>query len=257
MGKLFRKRDLLLIGLALAGEVTGDMVRSGRRALRNPGLWAMVEPEYKRHNFMRTVGNLLATEHIERVLKNGKVYLRLTNEGRAELKRDFPLERLGKKWDGRWTVVIFDIPEEWRYARDKLRFDLGRLGFGGLQKSVWISPFPIADDIEEYLVNSGFAGYALVMVGPWRLGGDEKELAVKVFKLDKLNEQYQELLIKYIQGKKDLKARKKFASGYLQVASRDPFLPKQLLPPGWSGEEARELFVSMVRKPEIELNPEI
>jgi len=46
-----------------------------------------------------------------------------------------------KRWDGRWRVLVFDVPEKRRRDRDVLRKTLRRLGFYHLQHSVWVYPF--------------------------------------------------------------------------------------------------------------------
>ena len=51
-------------------------------------------------------------------------------------------------WDGRWRLVIFDIPESLREARDHIRRLLKELGFQRLQLSVWIHPFPVLEEFE-------------------------------------------------------------------------------------------------------------
>lgn len=50
-----------------------------------------------------------------------------------------------KRWDGKWRMAIFDIPEQVRGRRDFLRKELSNLGFHPLQKSVWVSPYPLSD----------------------------------------------------------------------------------------------------------------
>lgn len=45
-----------------------------------------------------------------------------------------------KAWDGRWRIVIFDIPESKRPLRDYLRGVLKRLGCREFQRSLWIHP---------------------------------------------------------------------------------------------------------------------
>lgn len=52
-----------------------------------------------------------------------------------------------KHWDGKWRLVMFDIPEKFRHGRDVLREKLKDLQFYELQKSVWIHPFPCEDEI--------------------------------------------------------------------------------------------------------------
>jgi DNA-binding transcriptional regulator PaaX len=57
------------------------------------------------------------------------------------------------KWDGRWRLVFFDIPESKRPARWMLITKLRRLGFQPLQRSVWIHPFPCREEIEAVVKN--------------------------------------------------------------------------------------------------------
>ncbi|EKD56945.1 MAG: hypothetical protein ACD_58C00039G0006 [uncultured bacterium] len=53
-----------------------------------------------------------------------------------------------EKWDGLWRVVIFDVPEEKKVARDVLRNKLKELGFVQLQKSVFVLPYPCKKEID-------------------------------------------------------------------------------------------------------------
>ena len=54
---------------------------------------------------------------------------------------------VSRRWDGRWRIVIFDIWESRREARDRLRNLLEHIGFIKLQNSVWAYPY----DCEELL----------------------------------------------------------------------------------------------------------
>ena len=56
-----------------------------------------------------------------------------------------------RKWDGRWRMIIFDVPEKKRRYRDYLRQMLKTLGFKELQKSTWVTPYPIPDFLKELL----------------------------------------------------------------------------------------------------------
>lgn len=75
----------------------------------------------------------------------GQDRLVLTEQGKRRLvTAAFGSEtiRRPKHWDGKWRVVIFDIPEKKKVVREVVRDALRRLGFRKLQKSVWIHPFP-------------------------------------------------------------------------------------------------------------------
>ena len=52
------------------------------------------------------------------------------------------------KWDKKWRIVVLDVPEKKRQARDALRSELRKLGFLELQKSVWIFPYDCQDAID-------------------------------------------------------------------------------------------------------------
>ena len=83
--------------------------------------------------------------------KNDELIYRLTDKGRIKLK-SFALETLEiikpEKWDGRWRVIIFDIPEKSRRIRRIFQRKLLEIGFYQLQKSVWVHPFPCEAEVE-------------------------------------------------------------------------------------------------------------
>lgn len=46
-----------------------------------------------------------------------------------------------EKWDGKWKIIIFDIPEKQKSKRNIFRGFLRRKGFIRLQNSVFVSPY--------------------------------------------------------------------------------------------------------------------
>ena len=50
-----------------------------------------------------------------------------------------------------WRVVIYDIEEETRRPRRRLRDFLKSHGFNIVQKSVWFCPYPIEKELEDFL----------------------------------------------------------------------------------------------------------
>jgi len=53
-----------------------------------------------------------------------------------------------KKWDKQWRIVMFDIPERFKKARDALALTLKRMEFYRLQKSVFVHPFECENEID-------------------------------------------------------------------------------------------------------------
>lgn len=81
---------------------------------------------------------------------NESIY-RLTETGKIRLK-SFLIETLEvaspRHWDGKWHVVVFDIPEKLRSARRAIQRKMLSMGFYPMQKSVFVHPFPCEAEIE-------------------------------------------------------------------------------------------------------------
>ena len=52
-----------------------------------------------------------------------------------------------KKWDKQWRIVIFDIPNKFKKAREAIRKKLKELGFIKLQESVFVFPYECENEI--------------------------------------------------------------------------------------------------------------
>jgi len=78
------------------------------------------------------------------------VRIALTAEGKKRAGKyqidDLAVKR-PKRWDGKWRVIIFDIPTTSNVIRDVFRRKLKELGFYSLQKSIWVYPFPCKKEI--------------------------------------------------------------------------------------------------------------
>lgn len=78
--------------------------------------------------------------------ENGRY--RLTRDGETLLRRwEFVNYKIPKpkKWDKKWRVIIFDIPEKKKGIRDRLTVLFRQSGFERLQDSVWVYPYDCED----------------------------------------------------------------------------------------------------------------
>ena len=64
-------------------------------------------------------------------------------------------ERLEEKWDEKYRLVIFDIPEVDRKQRDWLRRELYFLGYEKLQNSVFISKLSLTSELIQEIKDRG------------------------------------------------------------------------------------------------------
>lgn len=270
MRKLLKPGDVLLLGLAGALDVFEEVKDPfGLMARGSEFLYTWVSPRYRRHNFSRVVARQLKTGDLEKVVKGDEVYLRLTSAGREKVVRDFPLLLwVERPWDKRWRIVIFDIAEIDRNAREALRDKLRQLGLGMLQESVWVTPHDVAVDLREFLESNDLDEEAFVLEVSAVLAGDQEQLVRKVWNLDALEELYQDivddvaklkdmyvasdgrtlqhtdrknqkLMEKVMTKEKFLEAIGRIRRQYLEVLLSDPCLPKELLPKDWPAAKAR------------------
>ena len=106
------------------------------------------------------------------LVKNGLLhydgkFLKLTQKGEKELRQmqlsDFSVKK-PRKWDGKWRVLIFDIPERKRWLRDNIRRALLSIGFIKLQNSVWVYPYDCEDYINLLKADIGVGKDLLYMI---------------------------------------------------------------------------------------------
>lgn len=150
LGQIQKKIILTIEGGLLLG-----MSSSPRSYYKNFRLICREWKKIDQRNFNRSVHSLAKEKMIEEIhLPDGSIKLVLTKKGQWQAKR---LSLLGnsikfkipEKWDGKWRLVIFDIPEKDRLFRRILREHLWELKFYKLQQSVFISPHPFEKPILE------------------------------------------------------------------------------------------------------------
>lgn len=141
-----RMKEALVLSAHLA-LLTG-MAIAAPNALQ---LYTQVEkrlgPSPKLKQRMREAYSRLIAAGVFKRLPDGSLVL--TEKG-VELGEELALyEDLArhhpKKWDHKWRLIMFDVWERRRTARDSLRHTLQECGFQKLQDSVWVFPFPCED----------------------------------------------------------------------------------------------------------------
>ena len=245
MARLLTVKNRILLGLALVGDALDEVrLLGGLVPATYKNVYGWVPPQYRRNNLYKAVASLLKTKDIERRIEKGEVCFVLTSQGNEKVKRVFPLVKLAKvKWDGMFTQVVFDIKEVDRKVRNAFRRKLLSLGFGRLQRSVYIIPHNIAWEIAEVVENYRLQNVVKIFRSQLVMG-DPKKLAEKVWKISALNKKYKKLLEEWekgreLRGEKRVNFVRALKEKLLDIVVKDPFLPQELLPKDWAGEEAR------------------
>lgn len=130
-------------GLVFVGSAMGNAVKILKMFDKNK--------KYTKQQIKNGINYLHRKKLIEYISEKGGVTkVAITKEGKNKL-RYFSIESLKlqkqNKWDGKWRLVMFDLPLKYKSVRNSLRYKLKQIGFIQLQKSVWIYPYPCTDEI--------------------------------------------------------------------------------------------------------------
>ncbi len=113
------------------------------------------DPEgWKRYNkgyLRQSLRRLEAQKLVQYAVADGQDIVTITKEGKTKILK-YALENLEikkpKVWDGKWRVVIYDIPARDRSLQWVIRDALKSMGFYQMQESVYLFPYPCYDEVE-------------------------------------------------------------------------------------------------------------
>lgn len=115
----------------------------------------------------RTLKTLEERGDIESFSTPHSSFIRLTGQGRQNLRKldlDNSNLPLPTSWDGKWRVVILNIPESNKEQRNALRYLLKKAQFVCAKNSVWISPYPFEHFFENIKKDMNLTDELMVIV---------------------------------------------------------------------------------------------
>ncbi len=139
-----------------AGNVIDFVTKQPTMANYSPGIKNPIFDKYKQDKnkakFSKLIYRLKINNYIKVKSLENKQAIMLTKEGLSKaLKASFIIEEKKKRKDGKWTMLIFDVPEKYRKSRNLLRSILRNLGYKIFQQSVWITPYNVSEKTEKLL----------------------------------------------------------------------------------------------------------
>lgn len=154
----------------------------------------------------------------------------------------------GEQWDGRWLVLTVCVPENNRALRSRLRMQLGWAGLGSASAGVWVTP-----RVEREPAARKVLGELGLLAGSWSFVatagqiGDQRSLVRAAWDLDAVEERYEDFLDlvgrrRPRTDRQALVAQVRLVQEWRRFPLLDPGLPRELLPPRWSGKRAAEAF---------------
>ncbi len=138
----------ILMYLFITGAIC--IAASSPRFVSKVGQIIFKQKFYQKRKLLDAFQYLKRKELIDVKKRSHNFQIDLTAKGRERVDRyliDDMVIQKPKKWDQRWRVVIFDIPQEQRVKRNAFQRKLKELGFFPLQKSVWLHPFECQKEI--------------------------------------------------------------------------------------------------------------
>jgi phenylacetic acid degradation operon negative regulatory protein len=154
----------------------------------------------------------------------------------------------GRPWDGRWLVLTVSVPENNRGLRQRLRTQLGWAGLGSPTSGVWVTP-----QVDREARARKVLADVDLLTGSWSFiaqagqVGDERSLARAAWDLDEVERRYEDFLelVSRRRPRTDrqaLVAQVRLVQEWRRFPLLDPGLPRELLPPRWTGNRAAEVF---------------
>ncbi len=166
-------------------------------------------------------------------------------------------ERPRATLDGGWILVVFSVPESERQKRHMLRSRLSWLGFGTVSAGVWIAPRHLEAETRDVLERYELADYVDLFHGGYLGFADLESQVSDWWDLDGLQQLYADFHAGYTPVLVKWKRRRSANAGeafgdYVRALTTwrrlpflDPGLPPELLPKGWLGVRAADVFFDL------------
>ena len=138
--------------ILLIGGVSLGLTRSPRRYFKIIKDMGKAWREVNRKQLGDSIRSLYQSKLIDmKENKDGSIKMILTEKGKKRIVL-YNFEQMvilkPKRWDKKWRIITFDIPENFKEARNALREKLNNLGFLKYQKSVFIYPYECKNEID-------------------------------------------------------------------------------------------------------------
>ena len=204
------------------------------------------------------LSRMVKRDLLESTRAGRNTFYRVTPRGRAILvatsRRIVEFGSAHDDWSGEWSVVAFTIPENGRALRARARNRLGWLGFAPLYDDVWICPHDRHEAAVSELAALG------VIATPLQATVAESGVPIRLpqnaWNLESLAELYHDFLERAeevrallaagrIRSEDALVHRTRLLEEWLELSSRDPDLPPNLLPADWPRARARDAFLGI------------
>lgn len=151
-------------------------------------------------------------------------------------------------WDGTWLVVLVSVPESKRDLRHRVPTRLSWAGFGSPEPGVRITPRTDREaEVLGVLKELGPADGAMSFTANYGAVGSEAAMVARAWDLSEVSARYEAFVHEFsglrpADGDAVPHDLTRLVHEWRRFPFLDPRLPSKLLPMGWSGARATELF---------------
>ncbi len=236
----------------------GDYLHPRQRALWTSGLLCVLDQLGLSERAVRSTLSRMKAKGWLRSERVGRRSLqRLTAKG-LELLEEGDRRIFGSRpthWDGLWHVVIYSLPHEMRSERRQLRARLSWLGYGMLAPGTMVAARARREDVLASVRELHVEPYVHFFTRARLMHHDSQALVERCWNLPALNRAYARFVARHREAFDQLLClgdgltppeafveRFWVTYEYSAFPRSDPYLPPELLPPDWRGDEAAMLF---------------
>ena len=168
-------------------------------------------------------------------------------------------EFASRPWDGRWSILTYDVPTSDNYSRRRLARLVREMGFAPLSRSSWVSPYDWSDVLGAAL--AGWCDRAIVSFARCDrvipVLGEEKGCSAEQWDLDEVAGIYARIhrlcdQVPAGSGRAAQRARARncllAARQLARVEFEDPMLPAEIRPSKWPRGRAAKAFEALKKR---------
>src|SRR3989338_4841587 len=118
---------------------------------------------FRKRDFSRETKRLQKQGYIALTKTDKGLILKILAKGRERYRQmEIAKLKISKPdhWDGKWRLFIFDVPEQYRSARDMMRTKMKDLALYHIQRSVLVYPYDCRSALEQIAEYYELAKYA-------------------------------------------------------------------------------------------------
>jgi DNA-binding transcriptional regulator PaaX len=199
------------------------------------------EEFYSYRTFYRHAHSLYRKGYINKIGRGRDIMFTFNKSLRFKFLSNYleqKIKQFNKSWDRKWRLLIYDIPDNRRVAREYLRRYLKNLGFGKVQHSCWMSAYNFSPQIHLFCQMNRLTDYICIYEGKFFAGKAIDRLVDEVWDLTKLHSSYKSIVeeansyirkieTQHISFKEAYHNYYLLFSDFKQALLSDPFLPKE------------------------------